>query len=181
MPILDDTKELIILELDEWEKLSELDLGELKPHSTGGNFQQRKIIVKQVRSLYDRESDTLYPYITYYNKKGIAKTERLVKCDKIIRGIFAKEDGSEHKGRYHSFLEVITAAQGLESLKQIRMAYTLDIYNWYEKTIKLQASYPRGIFPMPFLVRKNIGVSYDEIPNTIRNYYEIIPLDKLPS
>ncbi len=181
MPILDDTKELIILELEGWEKLSELDLGKSLDHSTGGSYQERRIVIKSIRSLFDLENDVIYPYITYYDKKGTEKTERLVKCDKVIRAIFAKEDGSEAKGRYNSFLEVITAAQGLEGLNQIRMAYTLDVYNWYEQIIKLQVSYPRGIFPMPFLIRRNTGVAYEELPNTIRNYFEIIPLDKIPS
>jgi len=178
MPILDDTKELVILELEEWEKLSELEFGDLKPHSTGGNFQDRKIVVKQVRSLYDQESDTLYPYITYYNNKGVKKTERLVKCDKVIRAIFSKEDGSETKGRYNSFLEVVTAAQGLEGLNQIRMAYTLDLYNWYEHVTKLHVSLSQGLFPTPVLIRRYVGVAHEELPNTVRNYIEVIPLDK---
>ncbi len=180
MPLIEDTKELIILETDEWEKLPELDLGKLKDFSSGGNYQERKIIIKSLRSLFDQENDVLYPYITYYDERGKEKTERLVKCDKIIRAIFAKEDGSEVKGRYNNFLEVVTAAQSLGALKQIRMSYTSGIYNWYEKAIKQYTSFPQGIFPMPVLIRKNIGVTYEQLPNTIRNYHEILSLDKEP-
>lgn len=181
MPALDETKELIVLDLEEWEKLPELDLGDNIALEDGSSYQEKRLVIKDFRSLYDQANDVIYPYVTYYNKKGAAITERLVRCDRIIRAIFVKVDDSEDKGRYDNFLEVITAAQGLEGLKQIRMAYTSDIYNWYEKIVKLRTSLVRDIFPLPVLIRKYVGVAYEELPNTTRNYYEIVALDKIPA
>lgn len=180
MPVLEDTKELIILEKEEWEKLNELELGKIQTDSNGNSYQERKLVIKRVRSLFDQTDDVLYPYITYYNEKGQEKTERLVKTDKIIRAIFVKQDGSEVKGKYSDFMELTAEANEVGELKQIRTAYTYNIYNWYERVVKQYTNIPREYFPIPVLIRKYIRAPYEELPTLTRDYYEIIALDKEP-
>ena len=148
--------------------------------SNGINYQERKIVIKRVRSLFDQKEDVLYPYITYYNEKGQEKTERLVKTDKIIRAIFVKQDDTEIKGKYHDFMELTAEANEAGELKQIRTAYTYNIYNWYERVVKQSSTFPKEYFPRPILIRKYIRAPYEELPALTRDYYEIVALDKEP-
>ncbi|MCK5409093.1 MAG: hypothetical protein KAJ30_02425, partial [Candidatus Heimdallarchaeota archaeon] len=94
--------------------------------------------------------------------------------------IFVKQDDTEIKGKYSDFMELTADASEAGELKQIRTAYTYTIYNWYERVVKQNSTFARGYFPIPIQIRKYIKAPYEQNPIVVRDYYEIISLDKEP-
>ena len=176
MPILEDTKEIIVLTKEEWEELVEFNLGEFIHDEYGVSSRERKVTIKNIRCLVEEDGDIFYPYIIYYDEKGVEKTERLVQVDNIWR-IMSK---GENLFQSENHLDIITEYNKSMKSRDCIITDTRRILSWILNIKKRLPNLSQTYFPHPVIIRHKQNFKERSFAQAKRDSYFIIPLDLEP-
>lgn len=187
MPFVGEKERLIIFSKKEWEKLPEFNFGSWVEKEDGVEIQERRIIIHNVQLLVEEEvRDVYFLYMNYHDEKGEEKVERLPRLSRNFSTQITQGETGEtvviEQQDYSGLIEFLRRNERIsritDKVDELQISDNRGILTRIKIMIDIHHNLPRGLFPIPVLIR---GKKFrDKSYNVNRLTYTIIDLSVTP-